>query len=423
MTGPSFRESDPMHILPFAGYRYTTATGELDRIAAPPFDQINDRERDRLHALSPHQFAQLTRPTAGKHGDPHTHSAALHRGWLADAVVARDREPALYPYAIELQDGGRRVGLCCLVSVAPGTEGDVRPHELTVAKPLAERLWLLVATRVDLEPVMFLADDPDAALERLLQENARGTELGAHRDVHGVRHALYRVADPARIARYRALLSSRHAVIADGHHRTKVAQLFAERHRPAAGTAAAAKLAVLFSLASSALRIDPIHRAVVAALDPEPLRALAHRRTVFSGDGGRAFAQAVARAEQPALGVRFARAAAEIWLLDTERVPQGMPGGGTRLPAVLLHHQLLPAAGLGIESATDGRVLYRDDPEEPWTMARDGGCSAAFFLPPMSPAEFAAATRDGSVLPPKSTRFLPKLVSGLVWAGHDAPVA
>jgi uncharacterized protein (DUF1015 family) len=41
----------------------------------------------------------------------------------------------------------------------------------------------------------------------------------------------------------------------------------------------------------------------------------------------------------------------------------------------------------------------------------------------MSAEAFALATRDGSVLPPKSTRFLPKLVSGLVWCGHDASTA
>jgi uncharacterized protein (DUF1015 family) len=38
----------------------------------------------------------------------------------------------------------------------------------------------------------------------------------------------------------------------------------------------------------------------------------------------------------------------------------------------------------------------------------------------MAPQQFAAAIAEGDLLPPKSTRFLPKVVSGLVWAGHDA---
>ena len=40
----------------------------------------------------------------------------------------------------------------------------------------------------------------------------------------------------------------------------------------------------------------------------------------------------------------------------------------------------------------------------------------------MTPAGFAGAVAEGDVLPPKSTRFLPKVVSGLVWADHSDPV-
>jgi uncharacterized protein (DUF1015 family) len=38
----------------------------------------------------------------------------------------------------------------------------------------------------------------------------------------------------------------------------------------------------------------------------------------------------------------------------------------------------------------------------------------------MAAADFADAVSQGDLLPPKSTRFLPKLISGLVWVGHDA---
>jgi uncharacterized protein (DUF1015 family) len=41
----------------------------------------------------------------------------------------------------------------------------------------------------------------------------------------------------------------------------------------------------------------------------------------------------------------------------------------------------------------------------------------------MSPAQFAAAISHGDLLPPKSTRFLPKVFSGLVWAAHDSGLA
>ena len=46
----------------------------------------------------------------------------------------------------------------------------------------------------------------------------------------------------------------------------------------------------------------------------------------------------------------------------------------------------------------------------------NGDLAAGFVLPPMSPREFSLATAEQALLPPKSTRFLPKIVSGLVWS-------
>ncbi len=418
-----------MKILAFTGSRFTDAAGRVDELAAPPFDQIGPELRDRLHAQSEHQYSHLTRPVAATGTDAasgHVRARSLYEQWLAEGAIAADPEPTLYPYVIE-RAGGRRYGLCCLVDVVEGS-GDIRPHELTVDKPLEERLALLETLRVDLEPVMFMADD-GGGLEPLLTEDVGETEpLASYYDEErGERHLIYGVTDEARQAAYREVLSGRSAVIADGHHRTKVAQLFAQRHGARSGTAAGAKLAVLFSLADSDLTIDPIHRAVQVPVDAAALEAMAAERRPFSqgndtGWNGSTLAVAVAAAPQPSIGVRFRGGDAEIWRLDPDRVTEGMPGGDTRLAAVMLHHQLLPAAGLGIETATDGSIAYRSDPEALWGEVEEGKCELAVWLPPMQPSEFAAATAGGDVLPAKSTRFLPKLISGLVWCGHDARV-
>jgi uncharacterized protein (DUF1015 family) len=85
---------------------------------------------------------------------------------------------------------------------------------------------------------------------------------------------------------------------------------------------------------------------------------------------------------------------------------------------VLLQEVLYPALGLAPAAATDGTVVYRSDPSELASLITSGELGAGFFLPPMSPAQFAAAIAGGDLLPPKSTRFLPKIYSGLVWASH-----
>ncbi len=412
-----------MKIFAFAGYRFGAPAGEPGLLAAPPFDQIDESLRDQLHAQSPHHFAHLTRPVAADGGDPHDAARDLHEAWLADGSVARDGEPSIYPYAVEARGGARRLGLCCLVGVDPSCDGDLRPHEHTVDKPLAERLALLERMRIDLEPVLYLSDD-DGSLEQMLEEDVAGAdELVRHHDpARGDHHVLYRVTDPQRIERYQQVLRPCGAAIADGHHRTKVSQMFARERPQAVGTAAGAKLAVLTSLASEGLKIDPIHRAIDVALDLEALRGAARDVTAWDGADGTAFAKAVDAAPQPTLGVYAQGGSPEIWSLDPEAAPADTPGRKAGLAVVLLHHHLLPLCGLDLAAASDGSMRYRSDPAELFDMVRAGETEVAVFLPSMSPEAFGLATEDGDVLPPKSTRFLPKLVSGMVWCGHDSAV-
>ena len=115
--------------------------------------------------------------------------------------------------------------------------------------------------------------------------------------------------------------------------------------------------------------------------------------------------------------------APQIWLLDPATGPEELPAAASNLAVVLLHHCIFPVWNIHADNAVDGTVLYRSDPDDLWKSTLDGSVAAGFFLPPMSTAGFAGATANGDVLPPKSTRFLPKLVSGLVWSGHDTGVA
>ena len=123
-----------MKIYPFRGIRFgetSTAPGEL---AAPPYDQINDVERDRLQALDPFHFSHLSRPVAAAGSTAAEHAAELHAEWLANRVLLRDPEPSFYPYEVRLAGGGTRLGLCALVGLEPASSTVIRRHEKTVPK-------------------------------------------------------------------------------------------------------------------------------------------------------------------------------------------------------------------------------------------------------------------------------------------------
>ena len=408
-----------MRIFPFVGTRYASTDGNPGRLAAPPYDQIDDKLRDRLHA-EPLQFCQLTVPDPAGEPDPARHAAELHRRWLERGVLARDPEPGVYAYEILTAQGGRRLGLCALVGLETPESGVVVPHEQTVTRFVADRLHMLRTSGCDLEPILILADD-GGAFDRALSQALAGREpLVEHRDPYGHRHRLYGAEGASG---YAALLADAGAVIADGNTRWQTARSRAAELGIAIGEAGgdvpgAAKLAVITSLDSPGVVIDPIHRAIGSAEGLDRVAELVASREPWSGDGGTALAAAVAAAPEPAMGVAIAGGPVEIWKLG----PSSLEPQRAALVACRLHDELLPRLGLPPESATDGTVIYRSDPEVLWREMQGGRHAACFYLPPMSPRVFGDAIAAGELMPPKSTRFLPKLVSGLVWH-EQAPEA
>lgn len=399
-----------MRLFAFEGLHYAPSAGDAGELAAPPYDQINDSARDRFHVQSPHQFVHLTRPVAPEGGDPYRFAATLHRRWLEEGVIERDPRPAIYPYVIELAGGGERLGLLGLIGYEEADR--IRPHEQTLEKAIADRTSLLEAMRVDLEPALLLSED-GGRLDDLLREDLQGARpLVRHRDAEGHFHVVYRLDDPARIALYQQALDVPTA-IADGHHRYKVGQRFAREHGAEPGSAAAAKLAVVTSLDSPALTIDPIHRAFKEPADLARLSGVPSSTEAFSGSGGWDFARAVAAAPQPAIGVWVHGRGPEIWRFENP---------GAKLPVETFQETILGALGLPPEASTNGTVVYRADPEELWRQVSSGELGTGFWLPPMQPAAFAEAIAGGQMLPAKSTRFLPKVMSGLVWADHESKV-
>ena len=132
----------------------------------------------------------------------------------------------------------------------------------------------------------------------------------------------------------------------------------------------------------------------------------------FHGSSGQDFAAAVAAAPQPSLGIWVSGQEPEIWSLRPT----------SPLVVEIFQKAILPALGLAPEASTDGTVVYRAQPNELWDQVASGALGTGVFLPPMAPAQFAAAIADGALLPAKSTRFIPKVMSGLVWADHQSEV-
>ena len=180
-----------------------------------------------LHARSPHNIAHVETPR-GDDGRFEEAAEAL-RSWEAEGVLLRDSAPVLYAYEqrtrLEGDDGPRRVrrGYFARLRLSPFEDGEVLPHERTMAGPKAERLALLQATQTNVSPILVISSGDTDTASALLAEAAAREPAFAATDGRGDEHRLWVIDDPAEIARLVGAAAAAPVLIADGHHRYETA--------------------------------------------------------------------------------------------------------------------------------------------------------------------------------------------------------
>jgi len=405
-----------VHIRPVAGYRFRGgANRDASRVVAPPYDQITDELQARLYAMSAWNIVRVSYPRAEADADRYRAARRTLDAWLADGVWAREAEAAIYPYQQTYTVAGRpvtRTGFIALGEVRDYAAGVVLPHERTHAGPKRDRMALLEATGADVGLLFMLVSDPAGDLRHATVP--AGEPIAEARDLKGEVHRLWRITDPAALARAQALMAPRPVLIADGHHRYETAVEYARRH-----PAARDKLMAFFALEAPGLTILPNHRLVhdVEGFDFGALLRAAGRWFDVTPLGD-PFAF---RPEHRAIGVVSGRDAAVLRLradgLDAIKWPDGTSRAWRELAVSILHEGVLRPLLDITDAKLDAKthVDYTADQAEAVRLARAGRCQAAFLIAPTTPEELWAVVRGGELLPQKSTHFYPKLLDGLVF--------
>ena len=377
---------------PFRGLRYDTANaGPLSGQICPPYDVIDEKERERLYARSPYNFVRIEFPKDG-----YARAAEDLSGWIRQEVLRRDGHESFYLHEHEFEVAGRpltRRGIFGALRLYPASDGVVLPHELTFPKAKADRLDLLRATRANTSPVFGMFDDEGGlmrSLGKIPRAAADETTLGPER------HRLQRIDDPATVERIAATLRDRRVYIADGHHRYETGLNY---------------LAELTGVRPNAPQRYTL--AFLCALDDPGLRIFATHRIVRGGDD--ALEAAIARSfeaseiERGALsdiqpGIVVARGGSFRALTprstaDLSRVPAAW----RTLPVALAEDLLVrPAQQAGAE------IAYEHDTE------RAIAAGTAILLRAVDPPTLRRVADAGEKLPQKTTYFFPKVPAGLV---------
>jgi uncharacterized protein (DUF1015 family) len=414
-------------VQPLRALRYDQErAGRLQELVSPPYDVIDDAQRDALAARSPYNAVGIDLPRAdAPGGDPYASAAELLARWRAEDAVVRDERPALWALTQDYAtpDGRRasRRGFLCRVRIEEYGPGRVRPHERTHSGPKEDRLRLTRATRANLSPIFALHSDPAGAAWGALAPAVEGPSWGEVTDDDGTVHRLWRVEDPAATAAVHAALADSELLIADGHHRYETARVYAEE----VGGEGAHRyvLCCLVALEDPGLTVFPTHR-LVRGLSSEQQEALAQaiRRDFEIEEVAREALAPEPEGGPLELGYIDAhfRRPFRLRLRDQARADRALTGHAEpyrSLDTAVLEALLLKGAlGMNDESIShlDG-LGYARDTEEALALVEAGDFDAAFLMRPAPVEQIRAVAAAGENMPPKSTYFFPKVLTGMVF--------
>jgi len=416
-------------VQPLRALHYDPAVaGPLADVVAPPYDVIDATQRAALIERSPFNVVAVDLPQGEP--DPYASAREQFESWQAEGALVRDEQPAIWAHTQDYTgpDGQRRTrrGFFCRVRIEGYGPGRVRPHERTHPGPKEDRLRLTRATKANISPIFSLYSDPENAAWKALAPATGGQPYGEVTDADGTVHRLWRVADPEAIAAVQAATREAELLIADGHHRYETMQAYAEEVE-AAGTPPNDEhryiLMCLVALEDPGLTVFPTHR-LVNKLDDE-------QRTTLAQTLERDFEISEVPLDQVApvpgdgpleLGyVKHGDERAYRLTLKDQKIADDALSGHSEayrhLDTGILETLLLKGAlGLGDEDISHfNGLFYARSTEEALNVVRSGEYDAAFLMRPTPIEQVRDVAAEGENMPPKSTYFFPKLLTGLLF--------
>ncbi|MCB9475752.1 MAG: DUF1015 domain-containing protein [Deltaproteobacteria bacterium] len=401
-------------IKPFVGY--LPRPDLAHEICSPPYDVVNAKEARAIAEAKPNSFMRVIRSEVDLEpsGDPYAPKVyARARMNLNRMITGGQLEPAERDsfYIYQLQMGQHvQTGVVAAISMEEYAEGKIKKHELTRPDKENDRTTHILTTKANTGQI-FLAFRSNDRINALLEEFTQPEPRIHFTAEDGVSHSLWVVNSTDEVHRLTTAFGAVPSLyIADGHHRTQ-ASLRAWQEKKAEGAPAdspfAFAMATLFP--SDQLNILAYNRVVTDLGDLRPrdvLQALETRFEIFETEDP-------VPQEKGTFGIYVGHQ----WrMIRAKALPEDLPAE-KRLDVAILQDQFLgPVLGV-TDPRTDPRLEFVGGIHGISGLearVADNPNAMAIACYPTSMDELLAVADAGSIMPPKSTWFEPKLRSGLV---------
>lgn len=384
-------------------------------VASVPYDVVDTAEAKVLAEGHPLSFLRISKAELELPTDLDPYSEVVYRraasnfARLRDMAYRRDETPSAYVYRLRAGNH-QQTGVAGCYSIDEYEHDIIRKHERTRRDKEDDRTRHMLALGAQTGPVL-LTYRASSEIDAVVSRVTAAEPMFGFEAADGVRHTLWR----AGIAESAAIVAGFAPVpvlyIADGHHRA----------------ASAARARAELRQRGAPLGDDAGYDTMLGVAFPhDEMQILAYNRVV-KDLGARThdeFLRAVEASFTVEPGPATPRHHGEIamylqgnWRTLRLRVPPDPADRVGSLDVSVLQDRLL-APVLGIADVrTDKRIDFIGGGRgtaELEHLVDDGAAAVAFSMAPVTVEDLMSVSDAGSIMPPKSTWFEPKLRDGLL---------
>lgn len=407
-------------VVPFKGVLFNVpqiskASGE--DLLAPPYDIITPEYKETLYKKSPYNIVRIDfgkeLPGDDSTENKYTRAQKLLDTWLKDGIFITSQTPCFYSYELSYKRHGKEQklrGFLGLVRLEELGKGNIHPHECTHSKPKKDRLDLMRICGANISPIFSLYNSPGKKTSSVLADINKTQPYIDAKDSDGSVHRLWAIQDGNTINLIKNELEGKAIFIADGHHRYETALEYQKEMREKNRMDDSAKpydyvLMFLANMSDEGLTILPTHR-LVKTIPPDVLDKLSSEFDIQIISGSFAIADSIA-GKRDVFGLYKGGDSWYKLSYRGEGIPEEAPALKD-LDVTILHELIFKILGIN-----DG-IFYEMDVNKCINLVKENYFKAAFFLNPTQVEDVERVALASLRMPPKSTYFYPKLLTGLV---------
>ncbi|MDD5108666.1 MAG: DUF1015 domain-containing protein [Candidatus Omnitrophica bacterium] len=405
--------------------------GNLKQVVCPPYDVISSDAQEMFHERSPHNFIHILLAKDSASDDKYQRAGVIFRQWLKDDILIQDERPAVYFYVQQYIIRGEkktRLGFISLLRLGDEKGSVVFGHENTHNAAKLDRLKLIKQVKANLSPIFIVFLDKKRIIQRTFQKYIPSQKAFIEVvDDEKTVHKLWRVDDPATLNIIETSTNDENMFIADGHHRYEVSCAYRDLMREKLKSQFTGEedfnycLAYFTNTDPHGLSILPIHRLLKldATFDLDDF--ITGAKEYFDVDQVKDrtrffFLMEKAGCTEHLIGLYkdrkyFLLRLKNVKILD--KLITDKPKEYRALDVAILNYLVLKNI-LKLDLNNLPNIKYSPDSAEFLEEVDKDSLNIAFFLNPVKIDQIINVALGGNKMPPKSTYFYPKVLSGLV---------